>query len=229
MAPEAYNAVSDCEDGEGDSIVRRVNRLVDQQAMLHRSTSSGVAGAEAGWWSPKIGTLLLVLVHAVIIITVNVGGSGQDLVNGLIVFFSVMGTYVVLDLVWVFLVELRILAMLMGPANLQGFRQMKEYGVQEVTLLLLFFVYAAACNFIVIVLPSLDHWQGQYDLRYVGGKAFTMGCFSYVNLSLIMAVQIRNYPIIVFGLTGLSGGALSAASSVVGVIIGRLLLNLPIT
>lgn len=222
MTPKVYNVVSDYEEEEGDSIVRRVNRLVDQQAMLHRSTNSGVAGAEAGWWEPKIGTLFLVLVHAGIIIGVNVGGSGQDLTNGLIVFFSVLGTYAILDVLWFVIVERRLLEMWVFNGNVKGFRDRKEYGAQEVLLLLLIFVYAAAANYIVVVAPSLD---GPNALRYVFGKGFTLGCFSYVNLSLIMTVQIRNYPPVLIGIIGISGGLLSAASSVVGVIIGQVYLR----
>lgn len=233
MARAYYDDASDCEDVCADSeAVCRARRLVNRH--VRRTGAPESANGLPNEFMLNLALFALVLGHFGVIIGFNLGGSTQSFANGLIIFVSMFGTYLITDLIWVFTFEMPlqntichrklrggIIQMIKKYVKMDQKHEKEKPGAFEVGIIILFFFYATAANFVCVVLPTLDH--SDYNYRYVIGKAFTLGCFAYVNLFLITAAQIKNYPALIFGIAGFSGGALSALTSVVGVLVGRAL------
>jgi uncharacterized membrane protein len=233
MARAYYDDASDCEDVCADSeAVRRARRLVNRH--VRRTGAPGSANGPPNEFMLNLALFALVLGHFGVIIGFNLGGSTQSFVNGSIIFVSMFGTYLITDLIWVFTFEMPlpntichrklrggIIQMIKKYVKMDQKHEKEEPGAFEVGILILFFFYATAANFVCVVLPTLDHSDyNSNTIRYVIGKAFTLGCFAYVNLFLITAAQIKNYPALIFGIAGFSGGVLSVGASVVGVVVG---------
>ena len=78
-------------------------------------------------------------------------------------------------------------------------------------LLPTFFLFAAAANTFVVILPALDEGANFWSVALRG---FVMGWFAYGNLALVQAWSYPRFPLELVGVMPLSGGVLSMSSSV---------------
>ena len=139
-------------------------------------------------------------------------------------YFLSMGIYFAIDLAYVFLFELPVVNEFVFDA---AEREAKESGgvfmkpaMERGALLPVFFLYAAAANTFVIVLPALE--TDPLDPRIlptVAFRGFLLGWFAYGNLALVQAWSYRHFPLELVGPLPLSGGALSCATSTLTVLI----------
>ena len=142
--------------------------------------------------------------------------SEQPVGTAIAAYFISMAIYLSVDIAWVMGIELRMLNWFYDQNNFP------RPALQRAVLLPVFFLFAAAANTLVIILPALDEsnyvWQG-VDYWAVALRSFTMGWFAYGNLALVQAWSYPNFPLEIVGLMPLSGGALSMVSSLVTTLI----------
>lgn len=115
--------------------------------------------------------------------------------------------YFAIDAPWVFFIEQRWFNYLFDT---YGF---ERPGLTRGILLPVFFVFAAAANTLVVILPALDEGDAWVPTR-VMLRGFTMGWFSYGNLALVQAWSYKGYPLEIVGIMPMSGGVFSMVSSI---------------
>lgn len=136
--------------------------------------------------------------------------SQQPLGIGVAAFFICAAVYFVIDVAWVFCIEMTILNWMFDEA---GYERPK---LTRMLLLPTFFVYASLANTLVVILPALDEgMNGINNFWTVGLRAFCLGWFSYGNLALVQAWSYKRYPLEIVGIMPLSGGLLSFSSSLI--------------
>lgn len=137
------------------------------------------------------------------------GTSAQPVGVALAAYFISMVIYFLIDVAWVFGLEMRILNYFFDS------NYFDRPTLQRAVLLPTFFVFAAAANTFVIILPSLDSIDQDSSFSYWGValRGFTMGWFAYGNLALVQAWSYKGYPLEIVGIMPLSGGALSMITS----------------
>lgn len=163
----------------------------------------GVASYVAlfGGLAAQLG-VLAVLSHMSKLTTQSIGTTAAA-------FFLSMGVYFVIDVLWVGLIEMRMLNYFYDK---HSFPRPK---LTRPALIAVFFLFAAAANTIVVVLPTLDNAKDQSpDYWSAALRAFVLGNFAYGNLALVQAWSFPGFPVELIGTLPLSGGALSVASSV---------------
>lgn len=124
-----------------------------------------------------------------------------------------MAIYFVFDIAWVLAVEQRVLSYFLSRND------HPEPGLERPVLLGIFFLFAAAANTFVVILPGLDERGSDKMLPRVALRAFAMGLFAYANLGLVQAWGSRTFPLEVLGIMPLSGGLLSLCSSLLTTLI----------
>ena len=143
------------------------------------------------------------------------GSTAQPAGVVVLAFFLSMLFYFLIDVAWVFGVEIRM------------FNRMNEaYGYEVIgdptrpLLLGVFFLFSATANTFVVILPALDE-AGIGDVDYVtlALRSYLLGWFAYGNLALVQAWTYKNYPLDIVGTMPLSGGALSCFSSLLTAVI----------
>ena len=153
---------------------------------------------------------------SVIVLLAGMSGVTQQAPGTVVAaYFIVMGIYFAIDIVWVMGLEMRLLNYFFD-AN-----AFERPSLQRVVLLPTFFLFAAAANTFVVILPTLDAYPDPFFVNYweVAFRAFLLGWFAYGNLALVQAWSYRGYPLEIVGLMPLSGGALSCFSSPLTVLI----------
>ena len=125
-----------------------------------------------------------------------------------------MGVYIVVDVAWVAGIEMRMLN------YFNDFYSFPRLKLTRPPLIVVFFFFAAMANTLVVILPALDAAAGGEPAYWtVALRAFTLGWYSYGNLALVQAWSYPGFPLELVGTLPLSGGALSAASSIATVAI----------
>ena len=124
-------------------------------------------------------------------------------------YFLSAAIYFAIDIAWVAGVELHLIRII------NGFYNFDEFLLQRPYLIIVFFVYAAAANTIIVIVPALQTAIDTTTINYadVAWKAFALGNFAYANLALVTAWQLPNYPLELCAFLPLSGGCLSMLSS----------------
>ena len=142
------------------------------------------------------------------------GGTTQPVGTAVAAYFLSAVIYFVFDVAYVYGLEMRVNNWLFDS---NGF---ERPGLQRPILLPTFFLYAAAANTLVVILPALDAaGAGEPDYWGVALRGFMMGNFSYANLALVNAWSFPRYPLELVGLMPLSGGAFSCISSLLTTLI----------
>ena len=167
--------------------------------------ASGWPGMLAFWGGLLAQTVAFIVLAVVAGVTTQSPGVA-------IAAFAIEATfYFLIDVTYVFSVEMRMNTFFyrMSGHPMPSLHRMPFLG--------LFFVYATAANTIVIVLPALDASSPDYSKVALDG--FVMGAFAYANLALVQAWSYKQFPFELVGMLPLSGGVLSASSSLLTVLI----------
>ena len=134
--------------------------------------------------------------------------SAQPVGVAIAAYFISVAIYLPIDVAWVFVVEMRVFNYFFDRNNYERPTLTRPF------LLPTFFLYAAAANTLVVILPALDAaGAGEPDYWGVALRGFMMGNFAYANLALVNAWSFPRYPLELVGLMPLSGGAFSCISS----------------
>ena len=123
-------------------------------------------------------------------------------------YFISMVIYFLIDLPWVYFIEVKILNYFFDG------NYYERPTFNRPILLPVFFLFAAAANTLVVILPALDERGTDKMIARAALRSFTMGWFAYGNLALVQAWSYKGYPLEIVGIMPLSGGVLSMASSV---------------
>ena len=141
--------------------------------------------------------------------------SGLETGSFFALYFIVMGTYFVIDVLYQFLFELKFVDFFVKKYKLPIISQ-------RFYLIALFFVYASFANLYLCILPSIENG---YNIREAGFKGFILGLFSYGNLATVFGWSIKDYPfVLVFAIT-FSGTLFSCSSSTLTVLVASHLYN----
>ena len=166
---------------------------------------TGWKGLLAFWGGLVAHVLILVVLAALSGLTKQTAGVAAA------AFGIEAAIYFAIDIAYVFGVELRMNNYFYDANNFP------RPIIQRLVLLAMFFVYAAAANTFVVVLPALD--AVEMDYWRVAFHSFAIGMFAYANLGLVQAWSYQGFPLELVGTLPLGGGLLSCFSSVLTVLI----------